>query len=112
MIYLGATDTVAASDGQRILCDLYSSGYLVWVNNRRGNLGIDEVEGAARLSATDGRRALIFVHGGVLPDAQQLADDLGVALLWYDARNGSLEGANAAGFTIRASGLVGTEHQP
>lgn len=108
MIYLGATDTVAASDESRKLCDLYSSSYLAWVDNRRGNLGIDEVERAARLSVADGRRAVIFVHGGVLPDAQQRADALGVALLWYDARNGSLEGGNRAGFAIRASGLVNT----
>lgn len=106
MIYLGATNTVVAANEIRKTCDLYSSRYLAWVDNRRGNLDIGEVESAARLSSADGRQALIFVHGGVLPDAQQRADALGVALLWYDARKGALEGGNQAGFEIRSSGLT------
>jgi hypothetical protein len=106
MVYLGATDAIAASNETRKLCDLYSSHYLAWVDNRRGNLDIDAVDRAARLSLADGRRALIFVHGGVRPLAQRHADSLGVALLWYDARNGSLEGGNRVGLAIRASGLV------
>jgi hypothetical protein len=105
MVYLGATDTVAASDETRKLCDLYSSSYLAWVDNRRGNLDQGQVTLAANLSSTDGRRGLIFVRGGVLPEARQQADQLGVALLRYDARNGSLEGGNQAGFATRASGL-------
>jgi hypothetical protein len=105
MIYLGATDTVAASDEQRILCDLYSSRYLAWVDNRRGNIDESQVALAASLSSTDGRQGLIFFRGGVLPDARQRADRCGVALLRYEARNGSLEGGNQVGLAIRASGL-------
>jgi hypothetical protein len=107
MIYLGAADTVAASGDARELCDLYSSSYVAWVHNERGNLEQDEVARAAHLSSADGRRALIFVRGGVLPDAQQLADKLGVAVFWFGATDGSLEGGSRIGFDVRASGLAG-----
>jgi hypothetical protein len=106
MIYLGAAETIAASGDARKLCDLYSSHHLAWVNNRRGNLGLDEVDTAARLSSADGRRGVIFVRGGFRPVARQRADALGVVLLRYDARNGTLNGGNQLGFDIRASGLT------
>jgi hypothetical protein len=107
MIYLGAAETVAASGDARELCDLYSSRYLAWVDNRRGNLGLGEVDAAARLSSSDGRRAMIFVQGGFRPVARQRADELGVVLLRFDAINGSLEGGNQLGFEVCASGLAG-----
>ncbi|WP_313546702.1 hypothetical protein [Leifsonia aquatica] len=106
MIYLGAADTVAAQDAARQLCDLYSSRYLAWVDNRRGNLAVDSVETAARLAASDGRHPLIFVRGGVRPVAQQRADTLGVAILWYHAVDATLAGASRPGLTILASGLA------
>jgi|GEM_PF-1043198 len=106
MIYLGAVETVATRDPARQLCDLYSSLYLAWVDNRRGNLDVDAVETAARLAASDGRQALIFVRGGVRPVAQQQADALGVAILWYHAVDATLAGANRLGLKILASGLV------
>lgn len=90
MMYLGALDTVAAQDPARQLCDLYSSRYLAWVDNRRGNLDVDAVGNAARLAASDGRNALIFVRGGVRPVAQQEADALGVAILWFHAVDATL----------------------
>ena len=105
MIYLGAVDTVAAQDPARQLCDLYSSRYLAWVDNRRGNLDLDAVENAARLATSDGRQALIFVRGGVRPVAQQQADALGLAILWYHAVDATLAGASRAGLAVVASGL-------
>lgn len=106
MIYLGAVDTVAAQDPARQLCDLYSSRYLVWVDNRRGNVDLDAVESASRLAASDGRQALIFVRGGVRPAAQRRADELGVAVLWYHAVDATLAAASRPGLNILASGLV------
>jgi len=106
MIFLGATDTVAVSGTARPFCDLYSNRYLGWVYNRRGNLDVDEVERAASLAGTDGRPALIFVSGGVIPYARQRADVLGVALLRYGAQGGVLDGANSLGRQLYASGLT------
>ena len=105
MIYLGAADTVATRDPARQLCDLYSSCYLAWVDNRRGNLEVDSVANAARLAASDGRHPLIFVRGGVRPVAQQQADELGVAILWYHAVDATLAGRSRPGLAVLASGL-------
>jgi hypothetical protein len=105
MIYLGATDTVASSGETRELCDLFSSRYLAWVDNGRGNLDVDAVDSAAQLASSDGRKALIFMRGGVRPVAQQRADALGVALLNYHARDGSLAGRSRLGRTVLISGL-------
>lgn len=108
MMFLGAGDAVVASAEARELCDTYSSRYLGWVDNRRGNLDVEAVERAASLAAADGREALIFVSGGVVPYARQRADILGVALLRYGARGGVLDGANTQGRQLRASGLTST----
>jgi hypothetical protein len=105
MIYLGAPDTVVAVGVARESCDLYSSHYIGWVDNARGNLDVDAVERAAMLAAADGRRALIFLRGGVRPVAQQRADTLGVALLNYRARDSALDGRSKLGREIVATGL-------
>lgn len=103
MIYLGAADTVTASGSIRELCDLYSSRYLAWVDNGRGNLDVDAVERAASLASSDGRQALIFLRGGVRPIAQQRADALGVALMNYHAQDGSLAGRSKLGRELLSS---------
>lgn len=108
MVYLGAPDVVVASDEVRRTCDLYSSRFLAWVNNRRGNLGLDVVERAAAIAAGDGRYPLVFLSGGVLPEAQDRADALGLALLRFDAQGGNLDGANLVGRQVRGSGLAVT----
>ncbi|WP_271177212.1 hypothetical protein [Leifsonia poae] len=105
MRYLGATDAVVASGHVRETCDLYSSRFVAWVDHHRGNLEPDLVEHAALVSSADGRRALVFVRGGVFPAAKRRADALGVALFCYVAIDGSLEGANPLGFKLRADGL-------
>ena len=106
MIYLGANDAVASSGVALQTCDLYSSHYLAWVDNRQRNLSIETVERASNVAAGDGRRPVVFVPGGVLPTAQDRADELGVALLRFDARNADLDGANLAGRRIRTNGLA------
>lgn len=106
MIHLGAEDTVVAHGGGDNVCDLYSSRFLAWVDNRQHNLDTAMVERAARTAAADGRYPLVFVPGGVLPTAQNLADELGVALLRFDARNADLDGANLVGRQVRAIGLA------
>jgi predicted RecB family endonuclease len=106
MVYLGAPDTVVSEGPARGSCDLYSSRYIGWVDNSRGNLDVDAVEKAARLAAADGRRPLIFLRGGVRPVAQQSADALGVALLNYRARDSALDGRSKLGREIVASGLT------
>lgn len=106
MVYLGAADVVAASGDVAEVCDLYSSGFLAWVDNRRGNVGLDLVEKAATIAMGDGRHPLVFLSGGVLPEAQDRADAVGLALLRFDAQGGNLEGANLVGRQIRAGGLV------
>jgi hypothetical protein len=106
MVFLGASDTVVSSGATRNSCDLYSSHYLGWVDNARGNLDVDTVERAATLAAADGRRALIFLRGGVRPVAQERADALGIALLNYRARDSALDGRSKLGREIVATGLA------
>lgn len=106
MVYLGAADTVAASIETGQLCDLYSTRYLAWVDNQRRNLDLELVDRAARMSAGDGRQALIFIPGGVRPAARKRADELGVGLFRYDAHGGVLDGANTIGRQLYASGLA------
>lgn len=105
MVYLGAADTVIAPGDSRHLCDLYSRRYLAWVSDSRGNVDIRIVDEAARISAGDGRFPLIFLPGGVRPIARERADALGVALLRYRPLDGALDGANALGRQLCATGL-------
>lgn len=108
MVYLGATDAVLSEGPTKELCDLFSSRYLAWVDNGRGNLDVGPIEMAATVSASDGRSPLIFVQGGVRPSAQQRADALGVALLNYHARDGSLAGRSRLGRAAVQIGLAGS----
>lgn len=110
MIFLGATGVVVAQGETQRVCALYSSRFLAWVDNRRQNLDVDVVQNAANVAAEDGRYPLIFVPGGVFPDAQDLADALSVAILRFDSLAGDLDGASAVGRQLRATGLaaVGT----
>ena len=106
MAHLGATDVVAATGETRQICDLYSAQYLAWVDNERSNLGVELVNRAGGTAVSDGRRALIFIQGGVYPGAQDLADSLGVALFQFDSQGGELDGVNVLGRQLRASGLT------
>lgn len=105
MIYLGASDATVARSATRAVCDVYSSRYLAWVDNRRRNLDIGLVNRVNEVSRADGRKALVFVPGGVFPDAQDLADRLGVAIFQFDSQGGELDGANTLGRRLRSSGL-------
>jgi putative intracellular protease/amidase len=106
MIYLGAGDVVVAQGEVRRVCDLYSSHFLAWVDNRRQNLEVAVVQNAANVAAVDGRYPLVFVPGGIYPEAQDIADTLGVALLRFDSLGGDLDGASAVGGQLRARGLA------
>lgn len=106
MVHLGADDTHASEGPARDVCDLYSSHFLGWVENRRGNLEVDAVERAAATSAGDGRSPLLFLPGGVFPEARDRADALGVALLRFRARDGALDGVNGLGRHARSVGLA------
>lgn len=106
MVYLGADDAVATSGETRAVCSLYSARFLAWVDNRQHNLNVDMVERASTVAAADGRHPLVFIPGGVLPTAQDRADELGVALLRFDAQNADLDGANAVGRRLRATGFL------
>ena len=106
MVHLGATDARVADGAIRFVCDLYSSRFLGWVENHRGNLDVDLVERAAATSASDGRIPLVFVPGGVFPEARDRADSLGVALLRFRPEDGALDGINVLGRRTRAVGLV------
>lgn len=107
MIYLGAADAVAASGTTTGVCDLYSARSLAWVNNQRGNLEVKRVERAASVSAADGRRALIFVLGGVIPAARVRADELRIAIFGFDPEGGTLDGVNQLGRELCAAGIAG-----
>ncbi|MFF9565162.1 hypothetical protein ACF1AJ_17585 [Leifsonia sp. NPDC014704] len=107
MIYLGATDAVAAYGTTAEVCDIYSAGSLAWVDNQRGNLAVHRVERAASVSAADGRQALIFVRAGVFPAARVRADDLGVAIFGFDPEGGTLDGVNLLGRELLAGGIGG-----
>lgn len=106
MVYLGAADTRLAEGAASGVCDLYSSRFLAWVDNQQRNLGVEMIERVASAAAADGRHPLVFLPGGVLPSAQDRADELGVALMRFDARNADLDGANLVGRQLRASGLL------
>lgn len=106
MVYLGATDTVTSRADSESFCDLYSTRYLAWVRDERGNLDIEPIERAALIASRDGRNPLIFIPGGVRPTARERADALGVALLRYRANDGALDGANALGRRLRTIGLT------
>lgn len=106
MVYLGARDTVEVTGAGRRVCDLYSTRYLAWVENRRGNLEVDLVERAAATAAADGRQALVFVPGGIRPVAEQRADELGVALLSFGSYDGGLDGANSWGRQLCGIGMA------
>lgn len=107
MVHLGATDTRVMDVPARHICDLYSNHFLGWVENNGGNLEVELVNRAAASSAVDGRSALLFVPGGVYPEARVQADALGVALLRFRARDGALEGVNVLGRRARTVGLPG-----
>jgi len=108
MDYLGAEDPVVSSGDALQVCDLYSNRFLAWVDNRQRNLDVETVERASRVAIADGRYPLVFVPGGVLPAAQERADQLGVALLRFDARNADLDGANLVGRQLVVAGLSST----
>ncbi|QIZ99420.1 hypothetical protein [Leifsonia sp. PS1209] len=96
-----------AKGESRQTCDLYASRYLGWVENRRGNLGLEAVERAALVVAADGRRGLIFIRHGVLPQAVDRADSLGLAVFGFDPEGGTLNGVNLVGREWYATGLAG-----
>lgn len=107
MRFLGATDTVVAMGESRQSCDLYASGYLGWVDNKRGNLEVEFVERAAAVTGVDGRRGLIFARHGVSPFARVRADELGIAIFGFDPEGGTLDGVNLVGRQLCVTGLVG-----
>ena len=94
MVYLGEQDTVIADGEAAAACDLYSNRYLALVENNRGNIDVALVLRAISLAHSDGRRALVFHPGGCLPDAADLADLRGIALITFDAPNGEIEARN------------------
>jgi hypothetical protein len=105
MVHLGATDTTVAEGPTQAICDLFSSRYVAWVENGRGNLDVDHVLRAAQVSAADGRQAIVFKQGGVRLEARRAADRRGVALLLYVPSDAVLEGANFVGSRLRDLGL-------
>lgn len=106
MVHLGAADTRVTIGPAREICDLFSGRYLAWVDNSRANLAEDLVIRASHVASSDGRQPIIFKRGGIRPDAQRRADELGVALFSYVAVDGLLEGANPLGYMLRATGLA------
>ncbi|WP_454108101.1 hypothetical protein [Leifsonia shinshuensis] len=106
MVYLGAAETVIASGDARRACDLYSTRYLAWVDNRRGNLDVEFVERAATVALSDGRQPLIFIPGGIRPVAKQRADALGVAVFGFNSESATLDGVNSLGRRLRDAGLA------
>jgi hypothetical protein len=100
MLYLGEQDTVIAEEPAAAACDLYSSRYIALVNNQRGNIEVPLVQRAIALAESDGRRGLVFHPGGCLPDAADLANARGIALIMFDARNGEIEARNQVAVEI------------
>jgi hypothetical protein len=103
MRYLGDTDAVVATGESRRVCDLYGTHYLGWVENRRGNLGLELVERAAAVTVADGRRGLLFARHGVSPAARVKADEFGIAIFGFDAQGGTLDGVNLLGRGLLAN---------
>jgi hypothetical protein len=100
MVYLGERDTVIAEGPATAACDLYSSRYIALVDNHRGNIEVPLVQRAIALTESDGRRGIVFHPGGCLLDAADLANDRGIALIMFDARNGEIEARNQVAVEI------------
>lgn len=106
MRYLGAVDTVSADPSGSVPCDLYSSRYLGWVDNNRGNVGQELVDKVADVTRLDGRAGLIFFRSGFNPYAEDAATALGIALLRFTPENADIGGYNAHGREVIARGLA------
>lgn len=100
MVYLGECDTVAATGDVVSVCDLYSSRYVAFVSNARGNVGMPLGNRAVALVASDGRRGLVFHSGGSRPTAGEFADAKGIALIMFDPENGDIEARNQVAVRI------------
>ena len=100
MVFLGECDTVIAEGPGAEVCDLYSSRYVALVENRIGNIEVPLVQRAVTLSTSDGRRGLVFHSGGCFPDAAELADAYGIALITYMARAGDIAARNRVAVPI------------
>ncbi|WP_460536422.1 hypothetical protein [Humibacter ginsengiterrae] len=100
MIYLGEFDTMVATGDAALVCDLYSSRYVAFVSNERGNIGMPLVDRAVALVASDGRRGLVFHSGGTRPAAGEFADANGIALIMFDPENGDIEARNQVAVPI------------
>lgn len=85
--------------------DVQSSHYIAQVKNYAGTVGVAEVRQLAGVASVDPRRALFFTSGAYASGAITFANQVGMALLIYDAQAGTLVGANNAGEQIVARGL-------
>jgi hypothetical protein len=106
MRYLGAADTMIADPAAVIPCDLFSSRYLGWVDNNRGNVGQELVDRAASVIRVDGRAGLIFFRSGFSPYARESATAFGIALLRFAPENAHINGHNEHGHNVVARGLA------
>jgi hypothetical protein len=106
MIFLGASDSTIASGPAATLCQIFSTRYLAWVSNARGNIDASLVRLAGAVAGRDGRQPLIFIRGGFFVEARKEAEASGVALLRFRATDADLSGANLIGRRIIKSGLL------
>jgi hypothetical protein len=103
--YLGESDAEATrfvGDGG---IDVQSQHYIAQVKNYSGSVGVAEVRELGGVGSVDGRKPLFFTSGSYASGAVDFAERCGIALFIYDARLGTLVGANSVAESALARGL-------
>jgi len=97
MRHLGVLDAEVTrfnSDGG---IDIHSAAYVAQVKNYAGSIAVADVRALFGVAAADDKKALIFTSGSVTAEGMAFAERTGMALLRYDAVEGSLAGINRLG---------------
>ena len=85
--------------------DVESSRYIAQVKNFRGNVGIAAIRELAGVASVDGRTPLFFTSGDYPKDALIWAQNAGIYLFTYDAKNAKLSANNQLARDALGSGL-------
>jgi hypothetical protein len=105
MRHLGESDAAASTHALGGSFDVAGSRHVAKFINNEGPVEAVHVRELATLAAADGRGALFFAAGSYGVEAVELAEQAGVALFTYDAVEGTLNAANAAGEKALSEGL-------
>lgn len=97
MRHLGVRDarvTAFTRDGG---IDVESNRFVAQVKNYVGSVSVKEVRELHGVAMAEGKYALLFTSGSVTEEGRAFAQRVGVALISYDAKGGTLKGLNGLG---------------